>query len=161
MSNMTEKTEIPTATRKYYQRAHVSIVREACREHFSRKYESPPSVLPLLRHLVGGKDREHFCVVSLTAKHAVAAVEIAHIGAEYQCHVSPSCVYRTPLITGASSVIFAHNHPSGDPTPSDGDVRITASLVEAGRLLGIQVHDHIILGEDDIYISMAAHGYIP
>jgi len=73
--------------------------------------------------------------------------------------VHPRDVFREALLESAAGVILLHNHPSGNPSPSEEDIRITKQLVEAGRVMGIKVYDHIILGGED-YRSLADEGII-
>ena len=83
----------------------------------------------------------------------VGVHEVSH-GDLNSAPVHPREVFKRALLNNASSIIVSHNHPSGDPTPSDCDRILTERLVEAGKLIGIAVLDHIILG-DDIYHSFA------
>jgi DNA repair protein RadC len=112
-----------------------------------------------LRPRLLGKTREHFFAVALDAKnHPLAEIEVA-VGGLTACCVSPADVFRPLLREAAVGVIFAHNHPSGDPSPSPEDVHLTARLVQAGELLGIQVLDHLILG-DQVYYSFLDSGLL-
>ena len=73
--------------------------------------------------------------------------------------VHPREVYRTAIIENAASIIGLHNHPSGNPTPSREDIAITKQLVEAGKVIGIAFHDHIIIAGEE-YVSLAQKGYL-
>ena len=100
-----------------------------------------------MRHL----DREHFCVVLLSANNAVLGIETISIGTLTNTQVHPREVFKQAIRQSASSVILAHNHPSGDSVPSSEDLHLTERLVEAGQIIGIHVIDHIIVGEDSYY----------
>ena len=100
-----------------------------------------------MRHL----DREHFCVVLLSANNAVIGIETISIGTLTNTQVHPREVFKQAIRQSASGVILAHNHPSGDSVPSDEDLYLTERLVEAGHIIGIHVIDHIIVGEDSYY----------
>lgn len=92
--------------------------------------------------------QETFMVILLDSKNRFLREVTVAVGSLNQSIVHPREVFRPAVREAAASVIFVHNHPSGDPTPSDEDVRVTERLVEAGRLLGIGVLDHIIVGEE-------------
>ncbi len=110
----------------------------------------------LLEPLFDGLDREHFMVVGLDAKHAVIGINTVSIGSVTMSIVHPREVFKPLILLNASAVILAHNHPSGDPTPSQEDRALTRRLKDGGELLGIAVLDHLVLGEDRYY-SFADH----
>jgi len=91
--------------------------------------------------------QETFKVILLDSKNRYLREETVALGSLNQSIVHPREVFRPAIRGAAASVILVHNHPSGDPSPSDEDVRVTERLVEAGKLLGIRVLDHIIVGE--------------
>lgn len=91
--------------------------------------------------------KEHFCAAFLDAKNMVIRTATIHIGTQTSSIVAPADVFREALREGAVSVVVAHNHPSGDPTPSAEDIIVTDRLVELGRLLNIPVLDHVVIGE--------------
>lgn len=92
--------------------------------------------------------REHFVVVILDSKNQIQRIAIVHIGTVNMSIVGAREVFREAIRDGASSIIVAHNHPSGDPTPSPEDIEVTDKLVEIGKMLDIPVLDHIIIGYD-------------
>ncbi len=100
-----------------------------------------------MRHL----DREHFCVLLLSAQNAVIGFETISIGTLTHTLTHPREVFKQAIRQSASSMILAHNHPSGECQPSDEDLHLTERLVEAGQIIGISVLDHIIVGEDSYY----------
>jgi DNA repair protein RadC len=89
--------------------------------------------------------REHFAVLLLNARHEVKAWETISIGSLNASIVHPREVFRSAVLASAASIVLVHNHPSGDPEPSEEDRSITKRLVEAGELLGIGVLDHVIV----------------
>ncbi len=95
--------------------------------------------------------REHFVVVILDSKNQIQRIAPVHIGTVNMSLVGPREVFREAIRDGASSIIVAHNHPSGDPSPSPEDIEITDKLVEIGKMLDIPVLDHIIIGYDYHY----------
>ena len=120
--------------------------------------EHPRDVYELLIHLVPEK-REHLVAILLDAKNQVLRVAPIHIGTLTASVVGPREIFREAIREGASSVIIAHNHPSGDPTPSVEDIHTTELLVKVGQMLDIPVVDHVIIGDRRTY-SFNAHGLI-
>jgi len=98
----------------------------------------------------GNLDRELFCTVLLNGKNNVInVVETTH-GLADASLVHPREVFREAIRQNALAVVLLHNHPSGDPTPSAEDIRITRQLIEAGRIIDIKVMDHIIVGRPNV-----------
>lgn len=100
---------------------------------------------------------EHFVCLFLNTKNQVLAQETLSIGSLNASIVHPREIFRAAIKRSSASIICVHNHPSGDPTPSPEDIQITERLVEAGELVGIEVLDHIIIG-DKRYISLKEQG---
>lgn len=95
--------------------------------------------------------REHFVVMALNTKHRLVGLHVVAIGTADGCTASPREVFLAALAMDAKAILVAHNHPSGDPTPSSDDRDVTQRLRDAGELLGIELLDHLILGKDDYY----------
>ncbi len=100
-------------------------------------------------------DREQFCCLHLDTRSRVKAMEIVSTGTLNASLVHPREVFKAAILNNAASVILAHNHPSGDPTPSREDVELTHRMVNAGEILGIQMMDHIIVTPDTAFVSMS------
>jgi DNA repair protein RadC len=116
-----------------------------------RAISSSRDVDAALRPRFAHETREHFLALALDAKnHPLAELTIG-IGGVLACAVAPADVFRPVLQAAAVSAIFVHNHPSGDPQPSDADVAITERLCHAGQVLGVAVLDHVILAADGYY----------
>ncbi|MGE5371484.1 MAG: RadC family protein [Solirubrobacterales bacterium] len=98
-------------------------------------------------------DREHFRCLLLNRKNRVLSQETISVGGLSSSAAHPREIFKPAIQRSAASVILVHNHPSGDPTPSADDIEITKRLTEAGRLLGIDVLDHLIIG-DGRYVSL-------
>jgi DNA repair protein RadC len=96
----------------------------------------------------------------LDTKNRVIGLNLVSIGILDSTLVSPREVFKPALLANAASVIIAHNHPSGDPAPSPEDRRVTQTLSEAGKLLGVDVLDHVILGEGETFRSLKQLGVI-
>jgi len=98
-------------------------------------------------------------VLSLDTRNHLINTQTISIGSLDSSIVHPREVFKEAISSTAASVIFAHNHPSGDPTPSEDDIKLTKRLVEAGEILGIEVLDHIIICDKD-YISMKSRNLL-
>jgi len=105
----------------------------------------PEDVLPHVRDIVPAK-REHFVVLLLNARHEVMRRETVSIGSLNASIVHPREVFLPAILHSAASIVLVHNHPSGDPEPSEEDLSITKRLREVGEVVGIGVLDHVIVG---------------
>lgn len=117
--------------------------------------EAAGLVMETMRHL----DREHFRVLLLNTKNQVLGVETVSVGTLDSSSVHPRELFKSAIRKSAAAVILVHNHPSGDPAPSQADIDLTRRLVEAGSILGISVLDHIVIG-DNKYTSFKACGLL-
>jgi DNA repair protein RadC len=90
--------------------------------------------------------QEAFIVIALNAKNRVIEKHLVSLGTVSSALVHPRECFRPLILSSASSCILAHNHPSGDPTPSAEDIKITRQLIAAGELVGIKILDHVIIG---------------
>jgi DNA repair protein RadC len=108
---------------------------------------APREVAAYLMPVFGSPPTEQFGVVLLDTKHRVMRTAIVAVGALNSAGVIPRDVFREATLAGAASVVVFHNHPSGDPCPSPDDMQLTRRLSAAGMLLGVELMDHIILGE--------------
>jgi DNA repair protein RadC len=103
----------------------------------------------LVRHRLRGKMKEHFLAVLLDSRNRLIDILTVSIGSLNASIVHPREVFKDALPRSPSSIIFAHNHPSGDLTPSDNDLDVTKRLKDAGELLGVKVLDHIIISDNE------------
>lgn len=94
---------------------------------------------------------EHFIAIPLDARHRPLGLQEHSKGGMVSCEVTPADIFRRLLREGAPAVIFVHNHPSGDPNPSQSDITLTERLALIGELLGIHVLDHIIIAREGFY----------
>jgi DNA repair protein RadC len=137
----------------------VSLVRDSGVAVPQKQIRSSNDAAAIFRVLLDGVDREHFAVAMVDKKHKVIGLNIVSIGSISASVVHPREVFKPAIISNAAAIVLCHNHPSGDPTPSREDNEVTARLKEAGRILGIDVLDHIILGDGtDQYYSYADEG---
>ncbi|WP_231603538.1 JAB domain-containing protein [Neorhodopirellula pilleata] len=96
-----------------------------------------------------GADRECFVVAHLDTKHRPMSIEVCTVGTLDASLVHPREVFKAAILAGASAVLLMHNHPSGDPTPSREDRAVTDRLEQVGKIIGINVLDHIVVGDDE------------
>jgi DNA repair protein RadC len=108
------------------------------------------ALLAYVRVALQHERREQFRVLFLDKKNQLIADELMNTGTVDHAPVYPREVMRRALELASSSVILVHNHPSGDPTPSKADIEMTKQVVQAGRPLGVGVHDHLIVGRDGV-----------
>ena len=118
------------------------------REYRSKPHPSitgPADVFHLVKRRLAARTQEHFLILLLNARHAVLGIETISVGTLNASIVHPREVFRAAVLGNAASLILCHNHPSGDPTPSDDDVAITRRLVQVGELHGIPILDHVVV----------------
>lgn len=96
-------------------------------------------------------DQEHFVILALDVKNNIKGIKTLFSGATDQSLIDIKIVFRNALLMGASRLIFAHNHPSGDPKPSQEDYTLTEQLTKAGKILQIDVVDHIVIGNGNYF----------
>jgi len=105
----------------------------------------PEDVVAVIGRRLRKEQREHFLVLLLNARHEVLGKETISIGSLNASIVHPREVFKPAVLASAASLVLVHNHPSGDPEPSEEDVAISKRLVQAGELLGISVLDHVVI----------------
>ena len=109
--------------------------------------QTPEDITRFLRGIdLQEKEQEHFLAIILDVKHHIKGFYTVSIGLLDRSQVHAREVFRNAIIQGASRIILAHNHPSGDPTPSAQDISCTRSVVDAGKIVGIEVLDHVVIG---------------
>lgn len=119
---------------------------------------SPQSIFEYLKVRIGKEKKEHFTIICLDTRSNLI-VEDVSIGILNASLVHPREVFKKAILNNSSHVVIAHNHPSGDPSPSEDDLATTNRLVESGKILGITVVDHIIITNND-YVSLKEKGII-
>ena len=122
------------------------------------RISTPPNAVDLARKSIHDDSKEHFLAFYLDARNRPVARAIVSVGTATASLVHPREVFQPAVGIGAVALIVLHNHPSGDPTPSQEDHVVTHRLVDAGKLLGIQVLDHIVWTESRDYYSFREHG---
>lgn len=125
----------------------------------SKSITSPDEANHIIRTFLGNVDREHFIILMLDTKNKVNAIHTVSIGSLNSSIVHPREVFKASILANANKIILAHNHPSGNPQPSREDKHITSRLIEGGKILGIEVVDHIIIGDEE-FLSFKEQGLI-
>lgn len=124
----------------------VSLVRDGSVE--ADVCDSPSKAAVIAREMIGDADREHLIVLLINARNKIVGVNTVSIGTLTASLVHPREVFKPAILAGAAAIVIAHNHPSGDCTPSPEDRDCTRRLREAGTLLGIPLIDSIIVTQD-------------
>ncbi len=119
--------------------------------------KTPDDVVSVVRSKLRGKKKEHFLALLLDTRSQLIKVSEISIGSLDTSIVHPREVFKEAISASAASVIFVHNHPSGDPEASEDDIELTKMLAKAGEIVGIDVLDHIIIG-DKKYLSLKRQG---
>jgi DNA repair protein RadC len=139
----------------------VMVVRDGNQTAENNTVKSPATAAEILSKYLSGYDRESFVVLLLNTKNKVIGINTVSIGTLDSSVVHPRETFKPAIVAGAAAIILCHNHPSGDLAPSQEDLKITKRLVEAGQLLGIEVLDHIIVGDGPVgYLSLKERGHI-
>lgn len=126
-----------------------------------KSLNGPDEVTPIVQAYFSSvrDDRERFVALMLTSKHSLLGITEVGLGGTTLTVVDPKVLFRTLLVKGAMRFIIAHNHPSGDPSPSPEDRALTTRLRAAGELLGLQCLDHLIVGDGtEKVFSFLDHG---
>lgn len=128
------------------------VVREKTAEYEAQpKVSTPEGVERMVRLLqeLGQvpQSREAFCVLALDGRHNLIGVQVVSVGTLTTSLVHPREVFKFAIVSGAAAVVVVHNHPSGDSTPSKQDREVTRRLVECGKLIGIPLLDHVVVGD--------------
>jgi len=137
----------------------LKMVKESSISYANRKIASPNDAIDLIRVLLEDCDREKLVVCCLNTKNEPTNISTVSVGSLNSSIVHPREVYKTAIISNSASIIIAHNHPSGNTTPSKEDINITERLKQAGKIIGIELIDHLILGYGE-YLSLKEKGYI-
>ena len=119
--------------------------------------KTPEEVVNLVRSRLKGKKKEYFLALLLDTRNQLIKVSEISVGSLDSSIVHPREVFKEAISASAASIIFVHNHPSGNPTASEDDIKLTKRLAEVGEIMGIDVLDHLIIG-DKIFLSLKREG---
>ena len=149
---------------KFISSYRVTLVRDRPLPFEPCPINSSQQVQPIIRKLIetqGQSDREQFIVLMLNAKNEIIGINIVSTGTISSAQVWPREVIKPAIIANAAALILAHNHPSGHISPSPEDLAMTELIVQASKIIGITVHEHLIVSMfDDRYYSFADQGII-
>jgi len=120
---------------------------------------NPEAVVKAVRSGIRDKAKEHFKLILLNPRNKIIGISTVSVGTLNASLVHPREVFKDAIVHSAASVVLAHNHPSGDPEPSEDDLKITKKLVDCGKILGIEVLDHIVIGKNH-FLSFKERGWI-
>jgi len=123
------------------------------------RFTSPAQVFDFFHHELRDNRKELFLILLLDGKNRIVCFDRVSIGSLNQAIVHSREVFKTACLSNAAAVLLVHNHPTGDPTPSQEDIAITRRLKESGEILGIKVLDHIIVGDDE-FLSFVERGLL-
>ena len=138
----------------------VSLVREGEQSLDTRKMRSSADVSTLLHAYLKDVDREHFVVLFVDQKNRIVGIHTVSVGSLTASVVHPRETFKAAILANAAAIVCGHNHPSGDVQPSREDRAMTTRLAEAGKLLGIALLDHVIIGGNGTYFSFADAGLL-
>lgn len=138
----------------------VKLVRDGSQVAARKKVSSPVTAASVLHEYLDGADREHFVVLLLDTQHHIIGIHTVTVGTLDSSLIHPREIFKPAILANAAAIILAHNHPSGDPTPSAEDRAVTRQLATAGQLIGIRVLDHVIIGDRPGYVSLVDAGML-
>ena len=127
---------------------NIQMIKERQLLYNGNRLTTPEQAAEAFCSLVGNPDRECFVALLLDGKNRISGLHLVSQGSLNQSIVHPRETFKAAILANAAAVILAHNHPSGDTTPSSEDIAITRRLKEAGELLGVRILDHVIVDTD-------------
>lgn len=130
---------------------HLEIVRESEMKYSATQLSNGYEVADLFEQLIGNRNTENMLVCAVDCMSRPVFLQIIGTGAVNTCQFSVSDIWKGALMSNATAVIVAHNHPSGYLSPSGEDIAVTRNLLDAGKMLGIQLLDHLIVNGNDYY----------
>lgn len=137
----------------------LKVVKEANLLYKGRHIRSPKDSYELIRPFLEDADREMFVAMALDIKNQPTSIQVCHIGSLNASIVHPREVLKMAILSNAASIIVFHNHPSGSPEPSNEDLEVTKRLKAAGDIVGVELLDHLIIGEDS-FLSFREKGFL-
>ena len=138
------------------QKVRIAMVKEESIEYDRVKF--PYDAVEISRKVIGDADRELILVLCLDGKNQINAVNVAGMGSLNGATVHPREIFKPAILANSNSIIFVHNHPSGDVEPSEEDRRTTDRLKDAGEILGIPLIDSLIIGDPGKFYSFNGEG---
>ena len=126
----------------------IKMVKESSFQYLARKILSPSDAYEMIKDQLQDLDREQFIIACLNTKNEPTNISVVSLGTLNKAIVHPREVFKTAILSNAASIMAFHNHPSGDTTPSENDLKITQKLKKAGEMMEIVLLDSIIYGDD-------------
>ena len=136
----------------------LKLVREGIQPAESNIVRAPGDAAAILSTYLQDPPQEHFVVMLLNTKNRVIGVNTVYVGSVHTTVLRVAEIFRPAILGNATAIVVSHNHPSGDPTPSPEDIAVTREIVQAGKLLDIEVLDHVVLGEPGRFVSLKERG---
>jgi len=139
----------------------IQVVKEKSMRYETNQILNPEDAVLLLQQFIidyCNNDRENFIVMCLDTKHKINSLTLTSTGTLNASLIHPREVFKTAILSNAAAILLCHNHPSGNCEPSNEDIEITKRLQEAGKIMGIEILDHVIIG--DSFLSMKQKGLI-
>jgi DNA repair protein RadC len=160
MTKHKENTDDPVAQKVYkIPRYRITMVKEGDVSVERKQIRSPQDVFNMVQGFLADADREYFLVLTLTTKNCITGVNVVSIGSLNSSLVHPREVFKAAILSNAAALVLVHNHPSGFPEPSNDDLEITRRLVEASKVIGIEIIDHVVIG-DGCWVSLKEKGVL-
>lgn len=138
-------------TKKRVDIVSIQMVKEKSILYDARSIRNPFDIFKLLRQFLEFADREKLMVVCLNTKNEPINICTVSIGSIKNSIASPREIMKTAILSNSNKIILAHNHPSGNPNPSKDDEAVTKRIAEAGKIMDIELLDHIIIGDGEFY----------
>jgi len=138
----------------------IKMVKEGSILYNVRQITTPSDAAGLERKFLEDSDREHVIVCCLDTKNHPVSLNVVSIGCLNSSLIHPREIFKTAIMSNAAGIILFHNHPSGDPEPSQEDINITTRIKEAGKIIGIELLDHIIIGSEGDFCSLKGKGLL-
>jgi DNA repair protein RadC len=138
----------------------LQMIKEKTFPYATNKITDPMSAVNLLREFIQKQDREVFVLICLDSKNKVNAINVVSIGNLNSAIIHPREIFKTAILANSASIIVGHNHPSGCPIASKEDISVTERIKKASEILGIQLLDHVIIGDEGKYYSFKEKGHI-
>jgi DNA repair protein RadC len=152
-------TTTPTFEPKTIARYRVALVREESTPYdVPQRCSEPFAAARFLHQLLSSWDREVMGAIFLDIRNRAIGHQLAYIGTLNRAAVEPRGILSAALLANAAGIILFHNHPSGDPTPSAEDIVFTRRMAEGCAILGIQLVDHLVIGEKPAFVSLRQQG---
>jgi DNA repair protein RadC len=137
----------------------IALIRNGSRRTRRKEIGTPEDACEIFRAFIGQADREHLVVMTLDAQKRPLGLNLVSMGDLTSSIAAPREVFKLAVLQNAASIMLAHNHPSGIPIASAADLDVTNRLERAGKIMGIDLLDHIIIGDNEFF-SLSERGFL-